>query len=151
LALKVVGESIRQLFGGDIGSFLAESRSSTVFGGIRRLLAEQFERSSQLEQDVLTMLAVEREPVTIAELLGEIGPRVGRGVLVESIEALRQRSLVDRAEAAGASAFTLQSVVLEYVTDRLVSKVCEEITLGAPVQLVAQPLIRAQAREYVRE
>jgi WD40 repeat protein/transcriptional regulator with XRE-family HTH domain len=151
LALKVVGESIRQVFGGDIGSFLAESRSGAVFGGIRRLLAEQFERSSLLEQAVLKVLAVEREPVTIAELLGEMGQRVGRGGLVESVEALRQRSLVERAELAGASAFTLQSVVLEYVTDRLVSEVREEIMQGSPAQLVAQPLVKAQAREYVRQ
>jgi WD40 repeat protein/transcriptional regulator with XRE-family HTH domain len=151
LALKVVAESIRQVFGGDISAFLAESRSGSVFGGIRRLLTEQFERSSQLEQVVLNMLAVEREPVTIAQLLAEMGPRVGRGALVESVEALRQRSLVERAEIAGASAFTLQAVVLEYVTDRLLAKVGEEVTLGAPAQLVEQPLIKAQAREYVRQ
>src|SRR6266545_3508581 len=42
LALKVAGERIRELFGGDIGSFLKESG---VFGGIRRLLTEQVERS----------------------------------------------------------------------------------------------------------
>src|SRR5216683_5683418 len=36
LALKLVGESIRQVFGGDIGGFLDESGSG-VFGGIRRL------------------------------------------------------------------------------------------------------------------
>jgi WD40 repeat protein/DNA-binding XRE family transcriptional regulator len=150
LALKVVGESIRQVFGGDIGSFLAESRSGAVFGGIRRLLAEQFERSSPVEQAVVNALAVEREPVTIAELFREMGARVGRSSLVESVEALRLRSLVERAEVAGAGAFTLQSVVLEYVTDRLINKVCEEIALGTPVQLVAQPLIKAQAKEYVR-
>jgi WD40 repeat protein/transcriptional regulator with XRE-family HTH domain len=149
LALKVVGESIRQVFGGDIGSFLAESASGAVFGGIRRLLAEQFERSSDAEQVLLNVLSVEREPLTIAELAADLGPRVSRGALVESVEALRQRSLVERAETAGAPAFTLQSVVLEYVTDRLVEKVCAEIESGRPSQLVAQSLIKAQAKEYV--
>src|SRR5712691_2413900 len=48
LALKLVGESIRVVFGGNIGVFLAESGSGAVFGGIRRLLAEQIERSSGL-------------------------------------------------------------------------------------------------------
>src|SRR5262245_4707977 len=150
LALKVVGESIREVFGGDLGAFLQESGSGTVFGGIRRLLAEQLERSSALEQHVLRVLAVEREPVTLAELLAELGPRVRRGAILEAIEALRRRSLVERAETGGPAAFTLQSVVLEHVTDRLVEDVADEIARGEPVQLVAQPLIKAQAQEYVR-
>jgi hypothetical protein len=151
LALKVVGETIRQVFGGEIGAFLSESSTGAVFGGIRRLLAEQFERSSPLEQTVLRVLAVEREPVTVAELFTALGPRSGRGALVESIEALRRRSLAERAEIAGAAAFTLQSVVLEYVTDRLVEAVTDEVARGEPAQLAEQPLIKAQAREYVRQ
>src|SRR6266851_3996008 len=76
LALKVVGESIGQVFGGDIGMFLEQSGSGSVFGGIRRLLAEQIERSSALEQKLLRVLAVEREPVSLAELIADLGPRV---------------------------------------------------------------------------
>jgi len=151
LALKVVGESIREVFGGAIGAFLEESGSGTVFGGIRRLLAEQIERSSALEQNVLRVLAVEREPVTLAVLIVDLSPRVSRGAVLESVEALRRRSLVERAETAGAAAFTLQSVVLEYVTDRLVEEACDEIARGQALQVVEQPLIKAQAKDYVRQ
>src|SRR3989442_13100487 len=73
LALKVVGESIRQVFGGDLGAFLGESGPGTVFGGIRWLLAGQIERRSALEQDVLRVLTVQREPVTVAVLLAAVG------------------------------------------------------------------------------
>ncbi|HEV7664444.1 MAG TPA: XRE family transcriptional regulator, partial [Chloroflexota bacterium] len=151
LALKVVGESISQVFAGDIGMFLEQSGSATVFGGIRRLLAEQIERSSALEQEVLRVLAVEREPVTVAELIAALGPRLGRGTVLEAVEALRRRSVVERAETAGRAAFTLQSVVLEYVTDRFVEKVADEIARGQPALLVDQPLIKAQAKDYVRQ
>src|SRR5260221_3812873 len=151
LALKLVGESIRQVFGGDIGAFLDESGSGTVFGGIRRLLAEQIERGSALEQNALRVLAVAREPVTIGELIAELGPRAGRGAVVEAVEALRRRSLVERSQTTTAAAFTLQSVVLEYVTDRLVEEVCDEIARGRPLRLVEQPLIKAQAKDYVRQ
>jgi WD40 repeat protein/transcriptional regulator with XRE-family HTH domain len=150
LALKVVSESVRQVFGGDIGAFLEQS-AGTVIGGVRRLLAEQFERSSALEQDVLRVLAVEREPVSFPELLADVGPRILRGAVLEAVAALRRRSLVERAEITGASAFTLQSVVLEFVTDRLVEEVRDEIAQGRPVQLVHQPLIKALAKDYVRE
>src|SRR6266508_1007174 len=97
LALKIVGETIRSVFGGDIRSFLTETGSGLVIGGIKRLLAEQFARSSPLEQEVLGALAVARECVTIGDLMADLGPRTGRAALVEAIEALRYRSLVERA------------------------------------------------------
>jgi WD40 repeat protein/transcriptional regulator with XRE-family HTH domain len=151
LALKVVGETIREVFAGDIAAFLEEGSASSVFGGIRRLLAEQVDRSSALEQQVLRVLAVEREPVRLAALLAALGPRFGRGAGLEAVEALRRRSLVERTETPGAPAFTLQSVVLEYVTDRLVETVAHEIDRAQPVLLVEQPLIKAQAKDYVRQ
>ena len=151
LALKVIGESIRELFAGEIGSFLDEAGAGRVFGGIRRLLADQVDRSSALEQQVLRGLAVKREPVQMAAILAALGPLAGRGAVLEAIEALRRRSLVERAEAVGPAAFTLQSVVLEYVTDRLVEHVVDEIGGGQPEELVEQPLIKAQAYEYARQ
>ncbi|MCL4299146.1 MAG: helix-turn-helix domain-containing protein [Anaerolineae bacterium] len=151
LALKLVGERIRELFGGEIGLFLEETGAGSVFGSIRQLLAEQVGRSSTPEQQVLRVLAVAREPVRLPDLLAALSLRAGRGAVLEAVEALRRRSLVERAEAGGAVAFTLQSVVLEYVTDRLVEEVTEEIIRGQPVRLVEQALIQAQAREYVRQ
>jgi len=151
LALKIVGETIRSVFGGDIRSFLTETGSGLVIGGIKRLLAEQFARSSPLEQEVLGALAVARECVTIGDLMADLGPRTGRAALVEAIEALRYRSLVERAETDGSPAFTLQSVVLEYVTERLVESVSDEVRRGEPAQLIVHPLIQAQARDYVRQ
>jgi WD40 repeat protein/transcriptional regulator with XRE-family HTH domain len=151
LALKVVGESIRQVFDGDISSFLEEAGASAVFGGIRRLLAEQLDRSSPLEQHVLRLLAVQREPVSIAEMLAIVRSNAGRGVVLEAIEALRRRSLLERSVTARPTAFTLQSVVLEQVTDRLVEEVADEIAGAQPDQLLEQPLIQAQAKDYVRQ
>jgi DNA-binding SARP family transcriptional activator len=151
LALKLVGESIGELFGGEIGPFLAEAGAGGAFGGIRRLLAGQVGRSSAPEQQVLRALAVAREPVRVGALLAALGPRVGRGAALEAVEGLRRRSLVERAEAAGAAAVTLQSVVLEYVTERLVEEAAEEIAGGRPARLVEQPLIQAQARDDVRQ
>jgi hypothetical protein len=136
LALKVVGETIRELFDGDVGSFLDQTGASSTFGGMRRLLAAQVGRSSALEQQVLRVLVVEREPLSLAALLADMSPRFGRGDVLEAVEALRRRSLLERAEVGGPAAFTLQSVVLEYLTDRLVEGVAEEIERGQPMLLV---------------
>jgi WD40 repeat protein/transcriptional regulator with XRE-family HTH domain len=151
LALKLVGETIHELFGGDLGSFLEEAGTGTIFGSVRRLLAEQVERSSTPEHQVLRVLAVAREPVPLAGLLTALGPRSGRGMMLEALERLRRRSLVERAEMPGGAAFTLQSVVLEYVTERLVEVVADEIERGEPELLVEQPLIQAWAKDYLRQ
>jgi hypothetical protein len=58
---------------------------------------------------------------------------------------------VERAATPGAAAFSLQSVVLEYVTNQLVEEVAEEIERSHPALLIEQPLIKAQAKEYVRQ
>ena len=53
-----------------------------VFGGIRRLLDVQAERLSPVEYDVLTRLAIEREPISLAELSQDVAterpPEYGR-------------------------------------------------------------------------
>jgi hypothetical protein len=66
---------------------------------------------------------------------------------VEAVEALQRRSLLERAGGG----FTLQPVVLEYVTDRLVEEVADEVQRGAPARLVERPLIQAQAKDYLRQ
>jgi WD40 repeat protein/transcriptional regulator with XRE-family HTH domain len=151
LALKIVGETIRQVYDGDVAGFLGDAVATygTVFGGIRRLLDAQAERLSPVERDILTRLAVQREPISVAEVSREMAPSVGRSAVVEAIETLRRRSLVERGEPG--VTFTLQSMVLEYVTDRLVETVADEIGRGQPNVLLEQPLIRAQAKDYVRQ
>jgi WD40 repeat protein len=151
LALKIVAETIHQVYGGDIDTFLSDAIAAygTVFGGIRRLLDVQLERLSEAERQVLRRLAVGREPMSLAELSKEMAPSTDRGMVIDGIETLRRRSLVERAEAG--ATFTLQSMVLEYATDRLVDTAADEIDRGEPNVLVEQPLIKAQAKDYVRQ
>lgn len=151
LALKVVGRTIVELFGGQSADFLAyaTATSGTVFGGIRRLLDDQFARLSPLERTLLYWLAVEREPVGASVLAAELEAESGRGAVLEALEALRRRSLLER--GAQGSTFTLQPVVLEYVTDRLVAEVGRELSERRPRLLHSHALVQATARDYVRQ
>jgi WD40 repeat protein/transcriptional regulator with XRE-family HTH domain len=162
LALKMVGETIRQVYDTDIAAFLRDAVAGygTVFGGIRRLLDGQVERLSRVELDILTRLAIEREPISIAELAEDLPQTVDRRQLIEALENLRRRSVVERAAGGTtyaastiprAGAFTLQSMVLEYMTDRVVETVTNEIEQGVSGVLTEQSLIKAQAKEYVRQ
>src|SRR5215469_11967219 len=75
-------------------------------------------------------------------------PRVLRAQVIEALEALGRRSLLERGQRAS---FSLQSVVMEYLTDALGEQMCEEIVLGNPQQLRRVALEQAQAKDYVRE
>jgi WD40 repeat protein/predicted ATPase/transcriptional regulator with XRE-family HTH domain len=146
LALRVVGETISVVFGGDIEAFLAQGVA--VFGGVRQVLDEQLARLSALERTVLNWLAVEREPVGFAALMVNLGPGVARADAVEAVEALRRRSLL---EWAPGGTFTLQPLVLEYSTTRLVETLAQEILAGEPALLVSLAVLKATARDYVRQ
>ena len=90
------------MFGGDIAAFLEQAGFGT-FGGIRRLLDGQVDRLSLLEQQILAWLGLEREPATFGQLVADLGSRSGRGELLEAVEALRRRSLIDRAQRGARS------------------------------------------------
>jgi len=81
LALKVAGETIRELFGSSISEYLGYAGTSpgVIVGGVRQLLETQIERLSVLEQDVLRWLAVEREPIGFAQLAADLGGALGKG------------------------------------------------------------------------
>src|SRR6266516_4147580 len=147
LALKIVAETIADLFGGEIGQFLSEG--PVIFSNIADLLDEQVARLSPLEQTVLRWLAIVREPVTLDELLSVLVARLSRVQVLEAIDGLRRRSLIERGQRSGS--FTLQSVVLEYATAQLVAQASGEIKQGQLSRLIEHGLSQAQAREYVRQ
>jgi hypothetical protein len=64
------------------------------------------------------------------------------------MESLNRRSLLERGEQG--ATFTLQPVVLEHATEQLIATAAEEIGRGEPVLLARQPLVKAQAKDYVR-
>jgi WD40 repeat protein/transcriptional regulator with XRE-family HTH domain len=147
LALNIVAETIADLFGGQIDPFL--SGGTTIFGSIAELLDEQWARLSPLEQTVLDWLAIVREPVTLDQLLAVLATPLAHVQVLEAVDGLRRRSLIERGQRAGS--FTLQSVVLEYVTSRLVTTASEEIEQGRLARLIEHGLELANAREDVRQ
>jgi WD40 repeat protein/transcriptional regulator with XRE-family HTH domain len=147
LALNIVAETIADLFGGQIRPFL--SAEATIFGGIAALLDEQWARLSPLEQTLLYWLAILREPVTLNDLLAMLVAPLARVKLLEAVDGLRRRCLIERGQQAGS--FTLQSVVLEEVTSRLVTTASQEIEQGRLSLLIQHGLEQAQAKDYVRQ
>ena len=167
LALTLVADTVLDLFGGNVEQFL--SSGAPVFDDIRAVLDQQFARLSPLETEVLVWLAIEREAVSLDQLIQNWSQPPARPQLVEALRSLQRRSLVEQSSellAPGrgmAERFRLQNVVMEYVTARLVQAVeeelarCESPATGqteAPAVVESWfnrfTLVKANVREYVR-
>ena len=145
LALKIVATSIQDLFEGNIGEFLAQD--TVMFDGIRRLLDEQFGRLNPLEASIMYWLAINREWTSVAELHEDIVPTVSRGSLLETLESLSWRSLIEKRSGN----YTQQPVVMEYVTEHLIEQMTAELQRGKLSLFLNYALIKTTVKDYVRE
>ncbi|MEZ4736534.1 MAG: WD40 repeat domain-containing protein [Caldilineaceae bacterium] len=145
LALKLVADTVDDLFAGDIDEFLQED--TVVFDDIRTILDQQFARLSPLEQDLLFWLAVERVPTALVPLRQNLLQGSAQRVVVEALRGLQRRSLIEHSTAG----FGLQNVIVEYLSDRLIETISREIESGELVLLHRIALLKAHAKAYVRQ
>ena len=132
LALKMVACAIKDFFDGSIADFLEFlPQGTSLFGDIRDLLACQIDRLSDVEQQVMYCVAINRKPVTLSELRADFVPKVSLGDLLKALTSLDRRCLIDKATPTliekNRTLFTLQPLVMEYMTDRLIEQVWEEV------------------------
>lgn len=143
LALKIVATTIAELFDGDAAQFLQQG--TIVFGDISDLLEQQFNRLSILEQQVMYWLTINREWVSFTELQGDMIPAVSLRDLLETLESLQSRSLIEKKSGN----FTQQPVVMEYVIDRFIQEICQEIETEELALFNRCAFIKSQAKDYV--
>src|SRR5919202_1538872 len=156
LALKLVAAATQELFNGRIIEILNYVQQGlAVFDDIRDLLQRQFDRLSLIEQEMIFWLAVNREPISLFELSEDVVTTTSKRKLPDAIRSLLRRSLIEKAEPTliekEGGRFFLQPIVLEYVTDKFVECVFEEIGKQTPKQLRTHALIKAQAKDYIRQ
>ncbi len=145
LALTVVSRSIYSMFDGNIQEFL--DQEANVFGDIRSLVDQQYSRLSDLEQQVMYWLAIEREPITTDNLRQDIVPMVSKSQILESVISLRWRSLIEK----NANSFTQQPVVMEYMTDRIIDMAYSSTIERSPEFLMSYALVQHRAEDSIRE
>jgi WD40 repeat protein len=145
LALKMAAATMEELFDRNVALFLEQG--TAVFGDISRLIAEQFDRLSPLEQQVMYWLAINRQPMTLTELADDLVPAVPRRHLIDALATLARRPIVEKQR----SRFTQQPVVMEYVSDRLIDQVFQELQTGNLNLLTHHALLKATVEDDVRE
>jgi predicted transcriptional regulator len=125
LELKIVAPAIRELFNGKVSDFL--KRKTFVFGGIKALLNNQFERLADLEKAILYWLALERRPVSIEQLSDNLLLPISNSDILEALSSLLRRELIDKNASTGQAEFLLHPVLMQYVTEQLTNQVCSEM------------------------
>ena len=146
LALRVVSQSIQEVFDGNIDRFLQQG--ALAFGDINDLLDSQFQRLSPHERELMRWLAIEREPISVDNLQANLVYPISKGNLLEALGSLRRRSLIEKREP---TQFMIQPVILEYVTQNLIDRACEEFDTEMPEVWIQFALCKAQAKDYVRD
>ncbi len=148
MAIKIVASALYELGGGDANELVPYlDRGIFNFDGINDLLARHFNRLSATEQQVIYGLAINRDPMTVAELAEDLVPGTLNQPLLEAVQSLSRRCLIERE----GQQWLLQPVILEYVTQRLVANLTEELLHGEWAQLRLYPCLKAQSLDYIRE
>ncbi|MBE7385439.1 MAG: WD40 repeat domain-containing protein [Leptolyngbya sp. SIO1E4] len=144
LVLEVVARHILKLFDGNLAAFLAQNLR--VFGKIRDLLDWHFERFSDAEKEIMYWLTINREAVSISELQEDVLLPFAQKHIPETLDTLERHIPIEKSNKQ----FTLQPVLIEYMTDRFIKEICQELQTGNLQLFNRHALIKVSAKEYVR-
>jgi hypothetical protein len=145
--LRPEAETILEVFEGQIDRFLAQD--FLVFGSIADLIGEQIERLSILELMILRWLTIARAPIPLEALRLMMVTPPPLAQVLEAIDALRRRSLIEQGHETGT--FILPPLLMEYMTNDLVSEATREIQDGRLALLMMYEFTQVQASEDVRQ
>ncbi|MCG6136203.1 MAG: NB-ARC domain-containing protein [Nostoc sp. LLA-1] len=113
LALNIVSTTIQKLFDGQIGEFLQQD--IVVFGEIYHLVKQHINRLSNVENQIIKWLAINYQPISFSELRSQISPSISPQQLLEALESLQERSLIQKSAAC----FSLSPIVKKYLNNQL--------------------------------
>lgn len=114
LALKVVSETIQDLFDGSVNQFLKQNKTF-IDSEFREILDQQFMRLSAPEKVAVCQIAKYSHPISVATLTEiTFDPKSKLGA-IEIIKSLRRRSLLEKVQDCAEPQFTLHPIIAKYV------------------------------------
>jgi AAA+ ATPase superfamily predicted ATPase len=120
--LKIVASTITDIFAGKIEKFLA--MNMLVYPKIEDLLAKQFDLLSNSEMSILLWLAIEGEPINLAQIQLITSVSISGRSTVKILDQLVRKYLVEIRN----DLFTLPELIMEFVIARYHELICEDIT-----------------------
>ncbi|MBE9141915.1 NACHT domain-containing protein [Planktothrix mougeotii] len=122
LLLKIAAGSIQDIFNYSIAEFVQENQ--IIFNGIKAILDQQFNHLSELEKKIMYWLTIESKPVSSTQLVEDLFPPVSQPVLLESLESLQRRSLIQKKSLG----FTQNYLIRAYLTERIIEHFYQDLT-----------------------
>ena len=157
LALKIVTAAIENFFDGNLTQFLGlADDQAVIFDDIRDLLAQQLNRLSDRGQEIMNWLAIKREPCSLNILQTDLLNPGSLPEMIQEVSALQQRVLIEKYD----SGYTLQPVIMEYITTHFLQQVEQELNTiftdqtpwpNPKARLTRYSWVQAQAKDYVRD
>ena len=144
LALELAAHHILVVFDGDISRFLSEGKP--IFRDIKCLLDWHFEKLSELEKEVMNWLAINQEPISLEELRNDISSLSAKEDLSLTLESLQRHIPLEKFH----SKLTLQPVLMEYMLQRLVEDIFQEIMANNIKLFDKHCILKASAKDYIR-
>lgn len=143
LAMELAARHIKEVFAGKISKFLKVGKP--IFSNLRELLDWHFSRLTKYEKEAMYWLAINREPVSFNELREDILSSEAKDRLSSTIQSLQRRLPIEFSN----SDFTLQPVLVEYMTSLLIEQIDIEIQIQSPevMQYVTKHLIEKVSNE----
>jgi transcriptional regulator with XRE-family HTH domain len=150
LALNIVSTTIQDLFNNNVSEFLRQN--TLVITGFADILEQPFKRLSDLEKQIIYWLAIHRHPVLLSQLQTDILFPVKKSDLMEVLQSLGWRCLIDKAAPTliepsteqNEVFFSLPPVVMKYVNNHFVEQVCEQLCEGEIELLRSHALVNPQ-------
>jgi hypothetical protein len=122
LYLRIVANTILNYFSGDIANFVEADR--LAYSKMTNVLQSQFDRLTLPEKLVMYQLSVHREPLSTTFLTTQLRLPHFAAQLPPVLASLQSRSLV---QANYQQCYTLQNVVMEFVTAELLKTMAAEL------------------------
>lgn len=145
LALELAAKHIQEIFLGNISDFLTHGKP--IFRDLQELLAWHFQRLDAAAWDVLYWLAINREPMSIADLRSDLVLETAKTHLPTTLQSLQRKLPIERS----GDRLTLQPVLMEYVTEHLVTVFCAAILQPQLEFVRTYALMKAQSKDYIRQ
>ncbi len=112
LWLKLVAQTINNLFGGRVSQYLSY-QPVFLSDELTPILQQHYQRLSEIEKQAISQLSNETEPVSFTQFLAKC--QGSQGELFKAIQSLTRRGIIAKLNCESETVFTIPPVLKQYV------------------------------------
>ena len=112
LWLKLVAQTIHNLFGGRVSQYLSY-QPVFLSDELTPILQQHYQRLSEIEKQAIAQLSNEIEPVSFTQFLAKC--QGSQGELFKAIQSLARRGMIEKLSCETETVFTIPPVLKQYV------------------------------------